>query len=214
MTNILTSLKVNSMNVKDSDKITKLHNIISQNGGRITSKQVAEEGIHRMYIKKLVDSGQLCRVSRGIYEKNDVFGDELYDIQTRYAKGIYSLETALFLHGLTERVPLTWTMTFKSSYHSKSIKNENIQVKYSCSSLYPLEIQTVNTPSGNKVKAYSAERTLCEILTVKANVDIQVILYAVKNYARKKNKDVYKLMKLAKVFHVEKQMLNYLEILL
>ena len=39
MANILTSFKVNSINVKDSDNIAKLHNIISQNDGRITAKE-------------------------------------------------------------------------------------------------------------------------------------------------------------------------------
>ena len=202
------------MNIKESNSVKKLNTILSQNDGRITFKQANENGIHGFYIKQLVDSGELCRVSRGIYEKNNVFTDELYDIQTRYTKGIFSLETALFLHGLTPRVPFTWTMTFKTSYHSESIKNENIEVKYSSESLYPLEIETVTTPSGNKVKAYSVERTLCEILTKKANMDIQVIVYAIKNYARGKQKDIFKLMKLAKVFHVENKMLNYLEVLI
>ena len=202
------------MNVKKLDIVSQINNLISQNDGRITSKQISEEGIHRMYLKKLVDIGELCRISRGIYQESDVFEDELYNLQTRYKSGIYSLETALYLHGLLERVPFAWTMTFKSSYHSESIKNENILVKYSSDSLYPIEIETVNTPSGNTVKAYSVERTLCEILTVKANVDIQVIIYALKSYARRKNKDIYKIMKLSKVFHVENKMQNYLEILL
>ena len=76
------------------------------------------------------------------------------------------------------------------------------------------EIVEVKSPAGNTLKAYSQERTLCEILTKKAAVDIQVITFAVKTYANQKNRNIPKLMELSKVFHVEKKLRPYLEVLL
>jgi hypothetical protein len=42
-----------------------------------------------------------------------------------------------------------------------------------------------NSPAGNRIPAYSSERTLCEIMTVNAATDIQVITYAIKSVNKK-----------------------------
>ena len=200
------------MNVKNN--ITLLENLISQNNGRITTKEASAAGIHRMYLKNMVDKGLLIQSSRGVYQSADSLEDELYNLQLKYSAGIYSFETALYLHGFLERAPFSWTMTFKNSYHSESIKKENIEVKYSLEKLYPLEIETILTPGKNKVRTYSMERTLCEILTTKAATDIQVITYAFRTYAKRKDKNIPKLMELSNIFHVTEKIRAYLEMLL
>lgn len=199
-----------NVNKNNYDLLTSL---ISQNNDRITTKEVTEAGIHRMYLKNLVDKGLLIQSTRGVYQKATAFDDELYNLQAKYNSGIFSYETSLYLHGLLERAPFTWTMTFKSSYHSETIKNENVEVKYSAEKLYSLEIETVESPAGNKVQTYSAERTLCEILKTKAGTDIQVITYAFRTYVKRKDKKIPKLMELAKIFHVENKVRAYLEVL-
>ena len=61
------------------------------------------------------------------------------------------------------------------------LKTKGIQIKYSSEKLYPIEIEQLNSPAGNRIPAYFSERTLCEIMTVKAATDIQVITYAIKS---------------------------------
>ena len=191
-----------------------IRHIITQNNGRITTKEAQEAGIHRMYLKKSVDEGNLIRVSRGIYQSTDSFEDELLNLQTQYPSGIFSYETALYLHTLLERVPMSWTMTFKGSYHSDVLQSMGIVVKHSSEKLYPIEIEEVKTPSGNVVRSYSAERTLCEIMTAKAATDIQVCTYAFRAYSKFRNKNIPKLMDLSKKFHIESKIRSYLEVLL
>ena len=43
------------------------------------------------------------KVSRGLYIMDDVWLDELFILQQRNGAIIYSGETALYLHGLTDR---------------------------------------------------------------------------------------------------------------
>ena len=202
-----------SVNVKKNPKEI-LENLVSQNNGRITSKEADSLGIHRMYLKKLTAEGKLVQVERGIYQDATGIEDELFNIQTLYPNAIFSFETALFLHSMLERTPFNWTVTVRGTYHTKKLDNSGICIKHSCERLYPLEIVEVKSPAGNTLKAYSQERTLCEILTKKAAVDIQVITFAVKTYANQKNKNIPKLMELSKVFHVEKKLRPYLEVLL
>ena len=46
------------------------------------------------------------------------------------------------------------------------------------------------TPGGNTVKAYSVERTLCDILRPHSHVDIQVVTEAFKRYATRTDKNI------------------------
>lgn len=214
--NILTFILIScifvSMIVNNKEKI--LMNLLSERGGRITAKEASLAGIHRMFLKQLADAGQIVRVARGVFQLATTQEDELLNLQHRCPMGIFSCETALFLHSLTERAPFVWTMTFKGFYHSPTLAENGIVVKHSSKNLYPLEIVEVKTPLGNVVRTYSAERTLCEIMTAKVAADIQTITYAIKTYVGRKERNIPKLIQLAKTFHVEKKLRTYLEVLL
>ena len=212
LTKVLISCIFISMIVNCNEK--RLMALLSEKGGRITAKEASLAGIHRMFLKQLADTGQIVRVARGVYQLVTAQEDELLNLQHRCPTGVFSCETALFLHSLMERAPFEWTMTFKGFYHSPSLAKNGIVVKHSSKNLYPLEIVEVKTPLGNIVRAYSAERSLCEIMTAKVAADIQTITYAIKTYVGRREKNIPKLIELAKTFHVEKKLRAYLEVLL
>ena len=85
-----------------------LDSLIEQNEGLILTKNVTEAGIPRTYLSFLVKEGILERVAHGFYLTRDAFDDELYSLQARSDQLIYSHETALYLHDLTDRDPLQW----------------------------------------------------------------------------------------------------------
>ena len=74
--------------------------------------------------------GKLERISRGVYVLSDEIENEMYYMQIKYPKLIYSHETALFMHGLSDRTPFEYSATVPSSY--KVVKNisENNKVYY------------------------------------------------------------------------------------
>lgn len=212
LTNILISCIFISMIVNGKENI--LMALLTEKDGRITAKEASLAGIHRMFLKQLAGTGQIVRVARGVYQLATSQEDELLNLQHRCPTGVFSCETALFLHSLMERAPFEWTMTFKGFYHSHSLAKNGIVVKHSSKNLYPLEIVEVKTPLGNIVRAYSAERSLCEIMTAKVAADIQTITYAIKTYVGRREKNIPKMIELAKTFHVEKKLRAYLEVLL
>ncbi len=67
---------------------------------------------------------------------------------------------------------------------------------------------------GHLVKAYNAERTVCDLLCSRSNVEIQDLQSAMKEYLRSKEKNLPQLMRYAKEFRVEKILRPYLEVLL
>ena len=192
---------------------TKQKILSAAENGVITTRRITELGIGRSCLTELIISGDLIRCSRGIYMLADEWEDEFYLLQKRYTQGIFSHSTALYLHGYSERVPLSVHMTFPTKYNSPSLARENVIVTRVLPANYQLGIATVTTPSGNSVTVYDPERSLCDVVRGRGD-DIQVVQYAMKKYAASKERDINKLMKYAKQLRVEPKIRQYMEVLL
>jgi len=64
------------------------------------------------------------------------------------------------------------------------------------------------------VPVYDMERTICDLLRSRKSVEMQVFQDALKQYAKRKDKNLRMLMKYAAMFHVENILRPYLEVLL
>ena len=197
--------------MNDKQKILKLLN--SSKNGMISTSEVTNAGIHRVVLKDLVDSGELIRFSRGLYVKNNSWEDDFYLLQQKYKRGVYSHDTALYILGYSDRTPAKYTMTFPKGYNTPSLKDENVNIVRVVEDNYNVGIIEILSPSGNIIKIYDLERTLCDILRGKGS-DIQIINSAMKKYASSKNKDINKLMKYADKLRVKPKILRYMEVLL
>ena len=184
------------------------------NNGTVTTAMVVAAGFSRGNIKYLVDKGMIEKSSRGIYILPEVWEDEIFNLQNRFKRGIYSHETALFLWDLTDRTPNRYHMTFPMNYNLTNPKKENIRCVQCKKEIYDLGIEEVTTPGGNIVRVYSVERTLCDILKTHSHVDIQVVTEAFKRYAANSNKNIPVLSEYAKLLKVETKLRSYLEVLL
>lgn len=185
-----------------------------ENNGTVTTAMVVAAGFSRGNIKYLVDKGIIERSARGVYVLPEVWDDEIFNLQNRFKRGIYSHETALFLWDLTDRTPNRYYMTFPENYNLTKPKEENIRCVQCKKALYDIGIAEVTTPGENTVRAYSIERTLCDILRPRSRVDIQIVTEAFKRYAVKLNKNIPALSEYAKILKVEAKLRSYLEVLL
>ena len=188
--------------------------IAKENNGIVTTAMVVAAGFSRGNIKYLVDKGMIEKSARGVYILPEVWEDEIFNLQNRFKRGIFSHETALFLWDLTDRTPNRYHMTFPANYNLSKPKEENIRCVQCKKALYDLGIAEVMTPGGNTVSAYNAERTLCDILRTHSHVDIQIVAEAFKRYAVRSNKNIPVLSEYAKILKVETRLRSYLEVLL
>ncbi len=188
--------------------------MVKPNRGIVTTTQVTEAGIPRRCLGTMVRSGMLLKVDRGIYTLPETWEDELFFLQYRFSKGIFSHESALYLHVMADRTPLRYTMTFPFGYNTGNVKNRGVVAKLSTKETYTLGIMTLSSPSGNPIQVYNIERTLCDIVKARHKADIQVVNQAMKMYARSRTKDIGKLMDYADILRVKPKILTYMEILL
>ena len=182
--------------------------------GIITSTQVTEAGIPRRCLSSLVRTGLLVRVERGVYTSPETWEDELYILQWRFSRGIFSHETALYLHAMTDRTPMRYTMTFPFGYNPYNVIKRGVVAKVTSEETYRLGITTLSSPSGNTLKVYNIERTLCDMVKTRHKADIQVVNHAMRMYAGSQQKNVARLLDYAQRLRVKPRILTYLEILL
>ena len=182
--------------------------------GIITSTQVTEAGIPRRCLSSLVRSGLLIRVERGVYTFPEIWEDELYVLQWRFSRGIFSHETALYLHAMTDRTPLRYTMTFPFGYNPHNVVKRGVVAKVAGEETYWLGIMTIASPSGNAIKVYDIERTLCDMVKTRHKADIQVVNHAMRMYAGSRERDIGRLMDYAQRLRVKPKILTYMEVLL
>ena len=141
----------------------KIKELLEKNQGIITTKQIEEIGISRVYIKQLVNKGIISRVKKGIYTSSDMLEDELYIFQIKSKIAIFSYNTAMYLLGETERTPNKIDVTVYSGYNKQRFP-DNIRTHYVQKEFLNLGVIMVKSPQGFDVKTYNLERTICDVL--------------------------------------------------
>jgi predicted transcriptional regulator of viral defense system len=188
--------------------------LLSQGNGMLVASQAVEAGLHRQQLADFVKSGILERAERGIYISPGGLDDALFWIQQRAKKIVYSHETALFLHRMTDRTPIRYSITVPSSYKVSVALKKTCKIYYIKQELIDMGKTEKSSGMGHTVITYDLERTLCDVIRSRNKMDGQIVIEAVKNYARSKKKDLHCLYRYAKNFGVEKILHQYLEVLL
>ena len=191
-----------------------LQAILDENNGVLTTANANAAGFSNQRLRLLVEANMLERVAHGIYISCDTFEDKMFVAQLRRSKMVYSHETALFLHDLSDRYPLRYMTTVPTGYSTASIAADGIIAFQIKPELHQLGVTKAQTMFGNWVTTYGLERTICDCVRSRSHMDISLLTDAMKRYARRRDKDLGILMEMAEQFRVAKPIRSYLEVLL
>ncbi len=192
----------------------QLDHLLENQDGMLCTEQAVSAGISKPVFYNYVRSRDLERVAHGIYLAKDAWVDAMYLLHLRFSQVVFSHETALFFHDLTDREPLQYTVTVKTGYNPTKLKEENVQVFTIKAQLHGVGLITMQTPFGHNVPVYDMERTICDLLRSRNHIEMQAFQGALKAYARRKDKDLRALMRYANLFRVDKILRPYLEVIL
>lgn len=198
---------MNNINPIILDALTKNNNII-------TTAQVRKLGFSKQTLNSYVKTGLLERIRQGVYILPDAAHDDMYTLMLRSESIVFSHESALFLHGLSDRTPFLHTITMPSNKAVPgSIKDECICF-YIKPSWHQVGLTEKITTFGNVVRCYDVERTICDFLRTRNRCEEETVISAVKNFAVYDKKDLNRLAAYANKFKVSKELRAYLEVLL
>lgn len=194
--------------------VEQLKMLIEQNGGIVSAGDMQKAGIDRLCLYESLKKGILLKEFHGNYVLADDQPDEFRAIQSRSDKLIFSHGTALYLHGVSDKVPHDLDITVPQGDNVSRIKKcyENTKFHYCKKELWDLGITTLKTPQGYEVKAYDLERCICDLIRNKKNIDTQIYTQAMKEYFGNMC-NPRKIIKYARCFKMEQKIRTYMEVL-
>ena len=188
--------------------------MVADGNGYLITSQVLNNGISKPTLAEYISKHKMERVAHGIYLSDDSWPDELYQLYLSCQRIVFSHETALMLHGLMEREPKVTSVTVKAGYNATHLRKKGVRVYQVKADVAELGAENIQTGYGNTVRVYDMERTICDILRYKDDMDIQVFRYAMKEYMQDGRKNLNRLMAYAKVFRMENTVRTYTEVML
>ena len=196
--------------MNDEEKVLEL---IKNNGGLIKTSEVVSKGINKMSLIRLTRKGLINRLERGLYIETSKIEDIYYVFQYKCPKAIFSHETALYFHDLTDRTPIELMVTVPSKYNSRLLKDSKYNFSYIKEELYEVGKTKIKTQYGNEIYCYDIERTICDIIRDKRKIETYQFTDALKRYMKLKIKDISKLYKYAEQFNIKEEVKKYIEVL-
>lgn len=196
--------------MKNSEKIILK---MRENNGVITSNDIKQMGIDKKVIARLLVDKQIERAEKGIYILPETIGDEYFN-KTYGKNAIYSHMTALYFHNLCNRVPMIYDITVTKKYYGVLDNDQKVLLHKVDKELLNLGKMKIKSPQGQDIDVYDIERCLCDCLKDKNTIASEYIKEAFNIYFKEMKKDTFKIMKYAKKLGIEKEMHDYLEVLL
>ena len=202
------------MIVTRSERFEQLDSLLTEHDGMLQTAQVIASGIVKPIFYEYVKEKNLQQVAHGIYVSEDAWVDAMFLLHLRCNQAVFSHESALFFHDLTDREPSKYSVTVRRGYSPTRLKAEGLSVYTMKPELFDVGLSSGQTPFGHTVPVYDMERTICDLLRSRSRIEIQTFQGALKAYARRKDKNLRALMQYAGMFKVEKILRQYLEVLL
>ncbi|MFU0469107.1 type IV toxin-antitoxin system AbiEi family antitoxin domain-containing protein [Gardnerella vaginalis] len=192
----------------------QLRNYIEKKQVLSIDSAVKELGISPSSVYRFIKDESLERVSKGVYVKSNLWNDEMNLLSKRTSVAVFSHESALLLHNLTDREPSSLTVTVPSTYNASSLTKTGVRVFYIKPDFLGIGKTNIMSLEGNLVPSYDLERTICDILRSRSQIDAQVVFGALKAYVKRRDKRLDILSDYAKKFRVSKLISQYLGVLL
>lgn len=188
--------------------------LLEEYSGMIETAQVIDAGISKPVFYRYIKERDLEKAAHGIYVSKNTWVDTMFLIHLRCSQAIFSHETALFFHDLTDRESSPYSITVKRGYNPSRLKEDGISVYTIKPEQHSIGVTVAHTPFGHTVPVYDMERTICDIVRSRNSIEIQSFQGALKQYVRRKDKNLRILMRYAELFRIEKTLRQYLEVLL
>ena len=191
-----------------------LDRLLEVQNGYIRLVDAQNEGVSKHSVLDYVRKNEMEKIAPGIYISPDAWEDRLYSIQLRNRKIVFSHETALYIHNLSDREPFAPVITVGRGYNAKHLKDKGIIVHTVRPEWIVLGLTEEKTFTGNTVRIYDRERCICDIIKNKNRMDIQVFQKALTSYFSDSEKNIHNLMEYAGIMGVSDKVRQYTEVLL
>lgn len=171
-------------------------------------------GIPLVYLKRLIDTGDLVRLGRGLYQDPERVGEDvahdLAEAARLIPKGVISLVSALRYHGLTSQLPHAVWMTIPNSARKPNIQRPRLEVVRATGKVLTSGVEYIRV-EGVDVPMYGVAKTVADCFKHRRHVGEDVAIEALRDALRLRKTTAGELMRYAAIDRVTRRLEPYIK---
>jgi predicted transcriptional regulator of viral defense system len=175
-----------------------------------------DAGIHRDTLRKMVASGDLQKISRGLYQMVEAAPlpyPDLAVVAAKVPEGVICLISALSFHNLTTQIPHEVYLAIGRNSEPPRIGYPPVRVFRFSGKTFTEGVEE-HASGPYKVHVYSREKTIADCFKFRNKLGLDTVLEAVRMYKQSRHTNVDALLHYADICRVAKVMRPYLEAML
>ena len=188
---------------------------IAENKKYITTAELRSMGYSYYKIGKLVETGTLSRVNRTTYENLTYKGDEndFFCAEAYVPEGVICLMSAARYYELTNFLPDAVDVAIERKKKVSTLPNwPEIKIVYFDSARMNIGVTEIRNGE-NSFHIFDIEKTVVDIIYYRNKIGIEETSEVLRNYLKRKDRQIDRLYAYAKQLRCEKVVRTYLEVL-
>lgn len=185
-------------------------NKVEAMGGTMSVNDVSGASEY-MKLHRAVQRGDLMRIRHGVYATPDALLDTMIDVERIVPGGVVCMHNAWAHYGLSTMVPPAFCVAIANKRKVVIPKTLPITLYYWKPENLEFGIRQENI-SGHNVRITDLERSVCDAVKYRNKIGLDICAEIIRNYLRKKERNLSRLTEYAKKLRVANVLNNYLEI--
>ena len=189
--------------------MAKIHHVLTKSGGTIRSHELQEPRAYYS-INKEIKSGNVIRIKNGVYMLPEELASTMIDVERIVPGGVVCMYSAWDYYGLTTQIPDGFYIAIEK--HRKVVVPDIMgiilcywQEKYCTMGVEETEI------ANHKVKIFCIEKSVCDAIKFRNKIGTEVAIEILRNYLKRKDRNISRLMDFAKQMRILSTMRQYIE---
>lgn len=199
--------------MKETERKAAAEAAIRKNGGIVSQEALIAEGLSKTDIHRLSKAGYIKSIRRGYYSAGDNSVSEEERIAAMLPDSIVCGNSALYHYGYSDYTPRVWTLAVPRNISRSRLTGTGIPMKLHYDSYYGLG-KAEGDFNGITLSVYDRERTICDCIRHRDEIDSEMFVKAVWTYAADRNKDLRRLSDYAVKLGISEKVRKTMEIVL
>lgn len=181
----------------------------------ISMQELKSEGFSQYRVSKLVSEGKLIKLNKSYFENTEYSGEDsdFYYTEAYAPKGVICLLSAAVYYHLTTFVPDAVDVAIPRKSKVSTVPEwPQLNIHHYTDDRYELGVTMVREGK-NKFRIYDMEKTVVDIVFYREKVGIEETKEILVTYLQRKDRNLNRLLKYAKLMKCDKVMRQYLEVL-
>jgi len=186
-----------------------LLSLFEKNKGYLLSKELQRKSALYAALRALLATDNIEKIKPGLYKhKTMAHQNEWQEVSHIYSQGVFCMYSAWHYYELTTNIPHTYYLAFPNKAKITLQDYPPIQIYYWSNHLYNLQIVQLDG-----FQMYSLEKSVCDAIKFRNKIGKDTMAEVLKNYLKRKDKDLNTLFRIAKLMKMENLLREYLNLM-